>query len=323
MIILIVSSTASAQSSNQNRLDNVALPKLLPASPEPTAFMRAAFANTNMSTGAASAQVPLYTIKVRDFSFPISLSYSTQGLKADEPTTRTGLGWVLNAIGMVTRSVKGVPDEFGMTDVSGHRMRLPASSGFPGVWDAYDPTLFGHYHQATDQGASLDTEVDEFNFHVNGQKGSFVLDDSWHPKSTNATNAKITMDFSPTAPISGVTIVMEDGVAYHFGSDVALAYEQTFATNMAQFDPNKANTRTALFLDKITLVTGEQINFVYGPEISYTLATGINQSLTVVPPAGMGYAQNSFLDQQNNVSYRTRAIQSIQVSNGTNVNFTY
>src|SRR5690349_6628492 len=88
------------------------LPQLLPSSPEPTAFVKAGVGNSNLSTGAATASIPLYTIKVKDFTFPISVSYSTQGLKADEASSRVGYGWVLNATGMITRSVKGEPDEF-------------------------------------------------------------------------------------------------------------------------------------------------------------------------------------------------------------------
>jgi len=55
----------------------VELAQILPPSPEAFAFVKAGVGNVNMSTGAATASIPLYTIKVRDLAFPLSLSYST------------------------------------------------------------------------------------------------------------------------------------------------------------------------------------------------------------------------------------------------------
>ena len=88
IIAMSTSLIVAAQTSNYK----VDLLQILPASPEPSAFVKAGVGNTNMSTGAASANIPLYNIKVRDFTFPLSLSYSTQGLKADEASSRVGLG---------------------------------------------------------------------------------------------------------------------------------------------------------------------------------------------------------------------------------------
>lgn len=307
--IIFLTFNLSAQQT-QTQIDKVLLPQILPPSPEPTAFMKAGLGNANLSTGAATASIPLYTIKLKDFTFPISLSYSTQGLKADEVASRTGMGWVLNATGMVSRSVKGMPDEFGT------RQTPPA--GFPS--QDSDP-LYTYYAQATAQTPVYDTQADEFQFHVNGLTGTFVLGDSYQAKPTTATNAIINVGISiPTGSggsIGPIIIRDADGVKYTFGN----AYEKTTSTNIAQYDPFKAVTKTAFFLDRIDLPTGEYILFNYLPD-SYTVATGISQTLTL-HTGGQAIYPNSYTTQQNNVAYNTYYLDNIQVSNGVNIQLTY
>src|SRR5258707_10228123 len=104
LAVLLFLSIFSAHA--QNSSVATPLPTILPSSPEPTAFVKAGVGIVNLSTGIASANIDLFDIKLRNFTYPVSLSYSTQGLKADEACSRVGLGWVLNATGMITRSVK-------------------------------------------------------------------------------------------------------------------------------------------------------------------------------------------------------------------------
>ncbi|RQO30403.1 hypothetical protein DBR32_12605 [Taibaiella sp. KBW10] len=63
-------------------------------------------------TGVPGISVPLYEIKERNFSLPISLSYHAGGIKVEEVSSNVGLGWVLNAGGAIVRSVKDIPDDF-------------------------------------------------------------------------------------------------------------------------------------------------------------------------------------------------------------------
>jgi hypothetical protein len=89
LIIIFCTLFSMVLFSQQNNF-SVTLPGIVPASPEPTAFVKAGFGSSNLSTGAASVNIPLYEIKLHDYSFPISISYSTQGLKSDEYSSRVG-----------------------------------------------------------------------------------------------------------------------------------------------------------------------------------------------------------------------------------------
>lgn len=63
-------------------------------------------------TGVPDITIPLYTVQLKDFSFPVSLSYNASGIKVNEEATRVGLGWTLNAGGVVTHTVRGRYQDF-------------------------------------------------------------------------------------------------------------------------------------------------------------------------------------------------------------------
>lgn len=62
-------------------------------------------------TGVPSISFPLYTVNTGKIRLPISLSYHASGIKVDQRATWVGLGWSLNAGGIITREVRGMPDE--------------------------------------------------------------------------------------------------------------------------------------------------------------------------------------------------------------------
>lgn len=65
----------------------------------------------SLYTGKVNLEVPIYQLKGKEISIPISLSYSSGGFKVGEIPGWTGLGFALNAGGVITRSALGRPDE--------------------------------------------------------------------------------------------------------------------------------------------------------------------------------------------------------------------
>ncbi|TAH15088.1 MAG: hypothetical protein EAZ14_02515, partial [Runella slithyformis] len=80
-------------------------------SPEAAKINQFKDAAVNLHTGTASVPLPLYTLQEGSLSLPISLTYTAVGMKAGEVAPWTGLGWQLQAGGMITRVVRGLPDE--------------------------------------------------------------------------------------------------------------------------------------------------------------------------------------------------------------------
>src|SRR5690606_19671137 len=83
-----------------------------PKSPNAEGLARYVEYPVDKSSGALNLSIPIHTIKIRGFELPISLDYHTGGIKVDQQSTSVGLGWVLNAGGLITRTVQGTyPDE--------------------------------------------------------------------------------------------------------------------------------------------------------------------------------------------------------------------
>lgn len=62
-------------------------------------------------TGVPNISIPIYNIQSGPLNLPISLSYHSSGVKVGEMASWVGLGWTLNAGGIITRTVMGIPDE--------------------------------------------------------------------------------------------------------------------------------------------------------------------------------------------------------------------
>lgn len=85
-------------------------PHILP--PDVWSFMKYGNVPVDMYTGAANVSIPIYTYKDNDFEIPISLDYVSSGFIPNIPAGSVGVGWFLNAGGMITREVNGIPDEY-------------------------------------------------------------------------------------------------------------------------------------------------------------------------------------------------------------------
>ena len=90
---------------SQEAIDN--LNKLLSktTSPEASALLSYAEFPVDYYTGRSNINIPLYEIEVDDFSLPISLSYCTGGIKVTDEASWVGLGWSLNAGGLVHHNI--------------------------------------------------------------------------------------------------------------------------------------------------------------------------------------------------------------------------
>lgn len=87
------------------------LPKIIPASPTAQTFMRYGEIPVDYSTGVPSIEIPIFTVEGRQLKVPISISYHASGIKVNDISSEVGLGWALNAGGMVSRSINGNRDE--------------------------------------------------------------------------------------------------------------------------------------------------------------------------------------------------------------------
>ena len=74
-------------------------------------FMKYGKIGATLYTGTVNYSIPVYTYRDKDFDIPISLQYATNGYRVNHKSGILGHGWRLSTGGMITREIKGIPDE--------------------------------------------------------------------------------------------------------------------------------------------------------------------------------------------------------------------
>jgi len=199
LLVFLVWNVSLFAQLNTNSLD---IPKVIPPSPNAAALGKYGDVPVGLYTGVPNISIPLYTVSFGKFSFPISLSYFAGGLRVTELASQVGLGWSLNAGGVVTRSVNVKPDELGYMS--------------HGRWADIDTLIKQGSLVQQAVGGSLDLVPDNFSFNFAGRSGKFIID-------ATAENKAHLIPFQPlqiTYPryLDSIQIVDENGIIYRFST---------------------------------------------------------------------------------------------------------
>lgn len=217
-----------------NMLD---IPKVLPPSPNAASLGKYGDYPVGLYTGIPNIDVPLYTISFGKFSLPISISYYAAGLKVTDIASQVGLGWSLNAGGVVTRSVNVRPDEVGYMN-QGKLANL----------DTLVKTL-DRIMQASN--GSYDLVPDNFSFNFNGRSGKFIIDASTENKAHIIPFQPLQVTYPKN--LDSIQIVDESGIVYRFSSS-----EISYTDGGVLFSPYKSSW----YLTKIITPYGD-VDFIY------------------------------------------------------------
>jgi hypothetical protein len=196
-------------------------------SPEPTAASLGKYGDipVGLFTGVPQISIPLYNIQEGNLSLPLSISYHSSGFKVEDIASNVGLGWSLNAGGVITRAVKGVPDDF-HGDLWGRYFSGIMYNGVPVYWPTASwgflttgltgnsPSVFGTEETITDN--IIDSEPDIFYFNFAGISGEFILDANGIPKIFSKNNLKISYTRNANNDLVSFKIVDGNGNIYTF-----------------------------------------------------------------------------------------------------------
>lgn len=175
----------------------------------------------NLLTGAATFDIPIYTINTGGYSLPISLHYETSGFKVSDIASEIGMGWSLNAGGCITRTIKGFLDE---TDSVGYcnysesyRESVMGLTEIDHLGDEleneWEESLFATLLYITDN--LVDAEPDIYSFSFAGYSGNFIFDHQGGIHLIPEQNFDIERtDF-------GFIITVDNGDRYYFGESNA------------------------------------------------------------------------------------------------------
>lgn len=184
VIVLLCLMAVEGYGQNQPPLD---IPKIVPATPNATKITDFYARQPNMYTGTASVSIPLYSINFDGWSLPLSISYNATGIRASEEASEIGLGWALNATGVISRSINGGDDFFdgGNQGLGKGYVVGPQVTTDWGFVDGRDPEGYNSTDEIPESFWSSyyyklaskrpDTQPDVFNYNFFGYSGSFVL----------------------------------------------------------------------------------------------------------------------------------------------------
>ncbi|MBK7939721.1 MAG: hypothetical protein IPJ82_22705 [Lewinellaceae bacterium] len=160
------------------------------------------FTASSLHTGVPNIGVPITTVQEGPLSMDISLGYHAAGVKLSEPASWVGLGWSLNAGGVISRTIQGVKDE----GTNGYY-----ASTTPVPWPMTGT-------QVAQYGTTYDGEPDIFSFNVGGYAGKFFINKDKTIHLVPKQDLKITISPAGTELFGSFRIVTPDGTKYYFGS---------------------------------------------------------------------------------------------------------
>ena len=109
-ILILFSNLLLGQNSDKPDL-NPKLKGAIPSSPSAAALGQYGSSPVSLHTGVPSISIPLFNLTANKISLPISLDYHASGIKVGQIASNVGLGWSLNAGGVITREVRDQPDD--------------------------------------------------------------------------------------------------------------------------------------------------------------------------------------------------------------------
>lgn len=247
LFLLLLAGDAWAQT-DQRAYD---LQTITPPSPEASSLGKYADWPVSLYTGVPDISIPIYTLKGRNLSVPIGLSYHSSGIKVGEYASSVGLGWSLQAGGVITRSVRGLPDDAG------------GSSGYLGMRTFYNNpgnlssgTIIPSYDslfQTQIVAGNVDSDPDLFMFNALGRSYKFYFSGNGNIVTQPYSNLKITFNTVD----SSFTVLMEDGTQLLFGGGSKYV-ELTSCVDFSTF-----NFISSWNLRQMISPRGEVINFTY------------------------------------------------------------
>ncbi|MGQ2985380.1 hypothetical protein [Flavobacterium sp.] len=163
------------------------LPKVLPPSPTVSGLMKFEEVPVDNYVGIPDITIPIYNIGThsKDVSVNLSLKYHPSSIAIDEDASFTGLGWSLFAGGTISRTVRGLPDDWNVNAGSGMMgiynsnnpyyesrdiFNLPAGTWTEGQTETFNKLIW----EAAERG-TYDTEHDLYQYNFMGHSGRFYI----------------------------------------------------------------------------------------------------------------------------------------------------
>ena len=248
----------------------------------------------NIFTGVPIISVPIYSYGNANsgIGWNVSLSYFAGGAQMLEAPSTLGIGWSLNATSVISRTVKGMPDDI---SANGYLYSPVIPPDFRSNGDKY-------YYD------TLDTQQDIFQFSIPGHSGTFYIGKDHQIVITPLSKLKITFPESQASigMISAFKIVTEDGIIYDFKT-----VETTKISSLVNTQSGYANIfyNAAWYLTQIT-----------APFSTDSILFNYFQSPAPNNGANYNYPQTAFIRNADGVVTSTYSPTGTVASSSTRIN---
>ncbi|TCD05838.1 hypothetical protein EZ449_15345 [Pedobacter frigidisoli] len=254
-------------------------------------------------TGVPNIGIPMWQIKDGDISLDIGLSYHAGGVKVDDIASWVGTGWSLNAGGMISRVVRGLPDSYGTAQTISNFVNNQMNTA------TRDAFLLGTYRGTTD------SEQDLYHVNVGDLSFSFFEDeyDSFKLMPANP-NIKIQRDVNGYDWI----ITNASGVKYKFGQREYSESDTRYQGQGVMTDGQYFFDATSWYVTEIEDAKSNKVNFTYTSHNINYLTKGTEK--VYIPETILNECQKYTGYNFNYNLITAQKLQSIIFKNGT-INF--
>jgi YD repeat-containing protein len=271
LFLVLMSMTINAQE----------LPQVVPPSPEASALFKFNEIPVSLNNGLHNTSIPLLEIISGGVKIPVSLSYHSRGVQVSEISSRVGTGWTLSYGGMISRQIRGLPDDltFGYNNGT---FSYTNNNSEPSFYLNYQERLNELNNVNIQYDGNYDYYPDKFMINTNFFSGEFYFDKN-NPNliTQKFSDIKIVPQYDSNSKIIGFQVTDNQGNNYFFGglevvgSQFINEYEwveNTYTFSQNGFNSSNGNNNTlpysSWFLRKIITNTNEVIDFIYENEVT-------------------------------------------------------
>jgi hypothetical protein len=298
------------------------VPNIIPPSPNASALMKFTDVPVSPYTGTADVSVPIYTIQAKGISIPISLNYHTGGIRLGEEAGWVGLGWALDAGGMISRTVRDKDDfnsgyfSSSIPLVAGDLVNPqpdPCGTYTPLSYNQYTRAFYGDYNVSFTSGvvdftqafystsAPEDLEPDSYSYNFLGRSGKFIITKDRKVVLQKQENIKIQLLNTLYQDNYTFLVTDEAGTKYYFND-----------TEISSPLSGLSRALSSWHLTKIITQQNDVVTFSYVSDGTYTyVGHDKTQTLrTFCSNQGWYYGDNGGL------SYSNVVLQNIEFTDG-------
>lgn len=263
---------------NAQRMPQTFDREMIPPSPNAQILVQFGKIPVSLYTGTPDIEIPLFNIKLKDISIPISLKYDASGVKVEQEAARVGLGWNLNVGGVITHTIMGRYNDLfenvyfngvdnKMKDLTGiHRFKKYTIGTYTSELPFTLPQGMSkerfYLYLANDgiwsDGIELSPDIFNYSFGKKAGKFIFLHDASIQKeKEDNVVVKPIFQDFgSIYQKLISWIIIDTDGTKYFFEQPENVSVSDTPRLNGGDYTE-------AFYLTKIETVNKTSIQFLY------------------------------------------------------------